>query len=96
MTASVLVPGPKTEQIKEEAAGQCYARPATDDDELRRFAGAEDPTVSDGGRLTLGQLVDSVWEGLHAAGIAGCPACGGRMERSGDRARCGGCGSELS
>ena len=49
-----------------------------------------------GGRLTLGQLVDSVWEGLHAAGIAGCPACGGRMERSGDRARCGGCGSELS
>lgn len=49
-----------------------------------------------GGRLTLGQLVSSVWEGLHAAGVAGCPACGGRMERAGDVARCGGCGSRLS
>ncbi|MDT7713629.1 MAG: hypothetical protein QOG46_2482, partial [Pseudonocardiales bacterium] len=41
-----------------------------------------EPRYSDGGRLTLGQLVDSVWEGLHAAGAAGCPVCGGRMERA--------------
>jgi hypothetical protein len=58
--------------------------------------GAEEPRHSDGGGLTLGHLVDSVWEGLHAAGAAGCPVCGGRMERSGDTARCGGCGSALS
>jgi len=55
-----------------------------------------DPRNSDGGGLTLGQLVDSVWEGLHAAGAAGCVVCGGRMERAGEVARCGGCGSALS
>ena len=54
------------------------------------------PRHSDGGGLTLGQLVDSVWEGLHAAGVAGCPVCGGRMARAGDVGRCGGCGSALS
>jgi hypothetical protein len=56
----------------------------------------EEPRHSDGGRLTLGQLVDSVWEGLHAAGAAGCPVCGGRMERAAEVGRCGGCGSALS
>ena len=56
----------------------------------------EEPTVSDGGRLTLGQLMDSVWEGLHAAGAAGCPVCGERMRRAGEVGRCGGCGSTLS
>ena len=56
----------------------------------------EEPTVSDGGRLTLGQLMNSVWEGLHAAGAAGCPACGGRMQRVGGEGRCGGCGSSLA
>ena len=55
----------------------------------------EEPRHSDGGRLTLGQLVDSVWEGLHAAGAAGCPVCGARMERAGGIGRCGGCGSSL-
>ena len=56
----------------------------------------EEPRHSDGDRLTLGQLVDSVWEGLHAAGAAGCPVCGERMHRAGDVGRCGGCGSTLS
>ena len=56
----------------------------------------EEPRNSDGGRLTLGQLVDSVWEGLHAAGAAGCPVCGGRMERSATVGRCGRCGSAVS
>ena len=93
---TTFVPAPKTEQIKEEGAGECNARPATDDAELRRFAGVEEPTVSDGGRLTLGQLVDSVWEGLHAAGAAGCPACGARMTRVDGVGRCGGCGAALS
>jgi hypothetical protein len=52
---------------------------------------------SDGGRLTLEQRLDSVWEGLHAAGVADCPVCGSRMEPAGDGAgRCGGCGSTLS
>ena len=52
---------------------------------------------SDGGRLTLEQRLDGVWEGLHAAGVAECPVCGGRMEDDGgDAGRCGGCGSSLS
>ena len=52
---------------------------------------------SDGGRLTLEQRLDGVWEGLHAAGVADCPVCGARMEgtREGN-GRCGGCGSTLS
>jgi len=58
--------------------------------------GPEEPRFSDGGGLTLGQLVDSVWEGLHAAGAAGCPACGSRMQRVGGVGRCGGCGATLT
>jgi hypothetical protein len=61
-----------------------------------RQARHEEPRNSDGGGLTLGQLVDSVWEGLHAAGAAGCPACGGRMHRLAGVGRCGGCGAALS
>jgi hypothetical protein len=52
---------------------------------------------SDGGRLTLEQRLEGVWEGLHAAGVADCPVCGSPMEGAGEGvARCGGCGSELS
>ncbi len=51
---------------------------------------------SDGGRLTLGQMLDGVWEGLRAAGAAICPLCGGRMRRHGAGGTCTGCGSSLS
>jgi tRNA(Ile2) C34 agmatinyltransferase TiaS len=51
---------------------------------------------SDGGRLTLEQRLDRVWEGLLAAGAAECPLCGGDMERSGAAGRCGDCGSTIS
>jgi hypothetical protein len=51
---------------------------------------------SDGGRPTLEQRLDGVWEGLLAAGAAECPMCGGAMERAGDAGRCGGCGTTLS
>lgn len=62
-------------------------------DRLRR----ERSNCSDGGRLTLEQQLDCVWEGLHAAGVADCPLCGGRMEDTGeDAGRCGGCGSSIS
>ena len=37
---------------------------------LRRERSAN---CSDGGRLTLEQRLDGVWEGLHAAGVADCP-----------------------
>jgi len=52
---------------------------------------------SGGGRLTLLERLDSVWEGLHADGAAECPACGGTMSLAEDRsgARCGACGSHL-
>ena len=51
---------------------------------------------SDGGRLTLEQRLDRVWEGLTAAGAAECPLCGEGMERAGDVGRCGGCGTEIA
>jgi hypothetical protein len=64
------------------------------DQRLRR---ERSTNCSDGGRLTLEQRLDGVWEGLHAAGVADCPVCSARMEGSGDgSARCGGCGSTLS
>jgi hypothetical protein len=69
------------------------AHPSANDFAPRKGPG--EPRFSDGGRLTLGQLVDSVWEGLHAAGAAGCPACGARMERVAGVGSCGGCGATL-
>ena len=64
--------------------------------ELERLR-RERSNCSDGGRLTLEQRLDGVWEGLHAAGAAECPVCGGRMEDAVDGAgHCGGCGSSLS
>ena len=56
----------------------------------------EEPRHSDGGGLTLGHVVDSVWEGLLAAGAAGCPVCGARMERIARAGQCRGCGSSLA
>ena len=70
------------------------ALPLEDQDFAPR-KGHEEPRISDGGRLTLGQLVDSVWEGLHAAGVAGCPVCGSRMERAGEVGHCRSCRSAL-
>jgi ribosomal protein S27E len=66
------------------------ARPFDSEDAPRRPL-----TRSDGGRLTLEQKLDRVWEGLHAAGAVECPMCRSRMTRSGDVARCDGCGSTL-
>ena len=50
---------------------------------------------SDGGRLTLGRKLDSVWEGLHADGAAECPVCDSRIVAGAGSARCNGCGSRL-
>ena len=62
--------------------------------------GRSDPIrsqTSDGGRLTLEARLDSVWEGLSAAGVAPCPVCHGRIERTGAGVgTCRSCGSELS
>ena len=49
-----------------------------------------------GGRLTLEQRLDRVWEGLTAAGAAECPLCGAEMPRAGDEGRCEGCGTTLA
>jgi hypothetical protein len=51
---------------------------------------------SGGGRLTLEQLLDSVWEGLQADGAAECPLCSHRITGQAAVARCGGCGSTLA
>ena len=58
--------------------------------------GREEPRTSDGGRPTLGRKLELTWEGLRAAGVAGCPLCGGRMDRRAAHARCGCCGTRLS
>ena len=50
-----------------------------------------------GGRLTLEQRLDSVWEGLRAGGASGCPVCHGQIgPAAGSAFHCGGCGSVLS
>jgi hypothetical protein len=69
--------------------------PAIEDFALRDTE-QEEPTVSGGGRLTLQRKLDSVWEGLLAAGAAGCPVCGTRMERHGGAGHCSSCGSTLT
>jgi len=51
---------------------------------------------SDGGRLTLEQRLDRVWEGLLAAGAAECPLCGAEMQHAGDAGRCSSCGTTLT
>jgi hypothetical protein len=64
------------------------------DQRLRR---ERSTNCSDGGRLTLEQRLDGVWEGLRAAGVADCPVCGHRMGAVGDGTGCcGGCGATLS
>jgi hypothetical protein len=71
-------------------------RPRREGFDLERLR-RERSQCSDGGRLTLEQRLDGVWEGLHAAGVADCPVCGDRMEDTGDGSgRCGGCGSSLN
>ena len=51
---------------------------------------------ADGNRLTLGQSLDRVWEGLVAVGAADCPMCGTAMERSGAGGSCGNCGTTIA
>jgi hypothetical protein len=51
---------------------------------------------ADGNRLTLGQSLDRVWEGLVAVGAASCPMCGTHMERSGTGGSCGNCGTTIA
>ena len=52
-----------------------------------------------GATLTLGQLAERAWEGLHRAGgvtgSASCPVCRGPMERRGAVAECADCGARL-
>ncbi|MDQ4049256.1 MAG: hypothetical protein M3131_07745 [Actinomycetota bacterium] len=51
-----------------------------------------------GGRLTLGQRLDSVWEGLRAGGTPPCPVCRAGVGPlvNGTAVRCGDCGSTLT
>ena len=48
------------------------------------------------GRVSLGERISDVWEGLLSAGSADCPVCRGTMERAGQRGICRDCGSVLS
>ena len=66
------------------------------DDFTLRDTEHEEPQISDGGRLTLHRKLDSVWEGLFAAGAAACPVCGARMDRAGEQGCCTACGTTLA
>ena len=52
---------------------------------------------SGGGRLTLEQRLDGVWEGLRSDGAAECPLCRGPMTQAAREvaATCADCGSSL-
>ena len=55
------------------------------------------PDCSGGGRLTLLERLDSVWEGLHADGAAECPLCHERMSRTAaPGGECGSCSSTIA
>ena len=73
-------------------------RPFVDPPSKLGSAGVRRPSESSGGgRLTLEQKLDRVWEGLHAAGAqAECPVCQCRMAGEGAAAKCRGCGSTLA
>jgi hypothetical protein len=49
-----------------------------------------------GGRLTLEQRLDSVWEGLRAGGAPDCPVCRVPLRPGGRTGHCSGCGSIIS
>lgn len=53
------------------------------------------PETSGGGRLTLEQRLDRVWEGLLVAGAAECPMCAGTMGVRGASAECRSCGTTM-
>ena len=73
-------------------------RALTDPPQRLGSAGVRRPTESSGGgRLTLEQRLDSVWEGLFADGAAECPMCHGRIARvaGAPAPRCDDCGTSL-
>ena len=51
---------------------------------------------SGGGRLTLEDQLEQIWEGLLAVGAAECPVCVGALEAGNGHAACRSCGSILS
>ena len=74
------------------------SRPFVDPPSKLGSAGVRRPSESSGGgKLTLEQRLDCVWEGLRADGAAECPLCRGPMVGDGarPRARCGDCGTSL-
>ena len=73
--------------VAERPRTQLALAPKGDGRELRH---------SDGGRLTLEEQLERLWEGLSAVGVADCPMCGNRMEHTGSEARCTSCGTTLA
>ncbi len=51
------------------------------------------PRLFEPGEVSLEEKILDAWEDLIGDGRAGCPVCGGRIERG---AACAGCGSELT
>jgi hypothetical protein len=55
----------------------------------------ERPAAPAGGRLTLEQRLDRVWDALLTVGSTACPVCAGRMERDPAGGSCAGCGGRI-
>jgi hypothetical protein len=91
MTPVAQIPSRRLPQLRLDF--ETRRRPSAD---VVRTKPRQRSQCADGNRLTLGQSLDGVWEGLVAVGAADCPMCGTRMERSGTGGSCGGCGTTLA
>ncbi len=83
---------------RRERSGLCAPPAGGYPEESATAVGLGPSHARSGGRLTLEQRLDSVWEGLRAGGAPACPVCQaelGALARDGV-VRCGGCGSTLS
>ncbi len=86
--------GPESRVLQRRRERSSICAQATPDTATETLAGG----VPAGGRLTLEQLLEGVWEGLCAGGTAACPLCHGRMNRAaaGMAGRCESCGTAVA
>jgi len=86
--------GPESRVLQRRRERGAICTQATQDTAAEMRVGG----VPAGGRLTLEQMLEDVWEGLCAGGTAACPVCHGEMsaDAAATAAACQGCGTSLS
>jgi tRNA(Ile2) C34 agmatinyltransferase TiaS len=79
------------------AAAPARTRPLFDPSRRAAVRATHDRRVRRGGDcVTLEQKLGHAWETLLDGATTECPVCGGTLDRTGEEARCGGCGSTLA